>query len=85
MQLKLVARLEGELQELLESLLADCPSTEAKVQALYTWIAHNIEFDVKSYRKGRVLDRRHDTGMCAFYRRRAVASGFADLFHTMCE
>ncbi len=55
---------------------------EEKVRAIYSWIAHNIEYDVKMARSGNI-SKNSPTEVLQY--RKAVGIGFASLFQDMCS
>ena len=61
----------------------DLPSEQQKANAIYNWVTHNIEYDVKALRKFPKADG--DKAFLALKNRKAVCDGYAMLYTELCK
>lgn len=73
---------QDKLARLTYGIIDTSSSQKAQVEAIYTWITNNIDYDVKQYQKG---NRKHFTPEQVVRRRRALCGGYAELFSEMCR
>ncbi len=66
----------------LTKYLTEGLSEEQKVLAIYTWITHNIKYDVKQFSDWNYQEQ---SVRKTLRRRKGVCSHYASLFHKMCE
>ena len=67
---------------LTKKLTKNCNGEYEKVQAISSWITKNIRYDVKSYLK--LSDKKYRPNRI-LRRRKAICSGYSDLFVAMCS
>jgi hypothetical protein len=63
-------------------LTSNLQSDEEKIKAIHSWIIHNIAFDVK---KWFACDYSAVPVKKILFKRKAVGSGYSDLFYEMCQ
>ncbi len=73
---------QDKLAKLTYSIIDTSTSQTAQVEAIYTWITNNIEYDLKQFQKG---SGKHFTPEQTVRRRKAVHSGYAELLNEMCR
>ncbi len=70
-------------KELAHALCDGLTGEREKANAIYNWITHNIQYDVKAYtRKRFVTDKKAEK---AFSNRKALCEGYAMLYTDMCR
>jgi hypothetical protein len=57
-------------------------SDSLKLRAIYTWITHNIRYDLKAYLR---YSEKKYTPRKILFRRKVVCQGYSDLFRSMCN
>src|SRR5438874_1414392 len=73
----------GHYQDLAHYLCDDIPGDQAKANAIFNWITHNIKYDIKGIRD---LNRDPDKIVeRALKRRKAICEGYAMLFTETCR
>ncbi|XP_043929446.1 kyphoscoliosis peptidase [Protopterus annectens] len=72
----------GSMESLVKALLKEAHSDLEKVRAIWIWICHHIEYDVKGYHNKRLRRCAPDD---VLHTRQAVCSGYAGLFKQMCS
>lgn len=94
-------RYKGDLQLLVNELTHDLDKDLEKARAIYFWITENIQYDIKSYNKGkkRITFKCKSQKDCALKkiefenklinktlrRKKAICSGYSLLFKRMCD
>jgi hypothetical protein len=70
------------VRELAESLVVGKTTDFDKAHAIYSWLGHNIAYDVKSLYSGDLSKNSPDE---VLQRKMGVCGGYASLFHVMCK
>lgn len=70
------------IQQMAEKITAKSNTDKEKVRAIFGWIAHNIEYDVKSFMSGRIPK---SEPMDVVRLGRGVCQGYANLFEALSE
>ncbi|KAG2386399.1 hypothetical protein C9374_002845 [Naegleria lovaniensis] len=72
---------ESTLEKCAQYLTSPYNTIEEKARALYRWITNNIRYDVEGLYSGKMSY----TSTSAWQSRKAVCSGYSDLFKEMCK
>lgn len=75
--------LHQDISGLTEYLIKPASNELEKVRAIYSWITHNIDYDVAAYKNGN--KRINKTNKDILNRRKAVCFGYSTLFRDMCQ
>ncbi|MFM7078552.1 MAG: transglutaminase domain-containing protein [Bacteroidota bacterium] len=73
-----------DLKSIHSALDALSPSDSGKARAFFTWIAHNINYDVEEY-KMPSPDPDKQNAEIVFRNKKGVCQGYANLFETFCR
>jgi hypothetical protein len=71
-----------DIQVMAEKITAKSNSDKEKVRAIFAWIAHNIEYDVRSFMTGRIPK---SGPMDVVRLGKGVCQGYANLFEALSE
>ncbi len=66
-----------------QSLAATATSDQQKARAIYTWVATHIAYDAEAFLNNSATAQSQLPSV-VFSSRKAVCSGYADLYHTLC-
>ena len=69
-------------QQLAHSLCDQLPEDQQKANAIYNWITHNIEYDVKAMQQGKLKEEDPEK---VFKQRKGMCEGYSLLFAAMCN
>lgn len=70
------------VDELTKALIAGTDKDIAKARLIYSWVASHVKYDASGYNSGRYGDLSAEG---VFKRRRAVCTGYGNLFKEMCD
>lgn len=71
-----------DLAEMAEEITAKSNTDEERLRAIFVWIAHNIEYDVKSFKSGKIPN---STAIGVVQKGRAVCEGYSNLFQELAS
>lgn len=71
---------DTQTEELADEICAGCDTGEEKVQAIYSWIIHNFEYDYDYHAFVQYFNVR-----CTLYTRKGVCYDFSNLFAALCR
>ena len=80
---KVPKALHQDISGLTNYLIKPAKSELEKVRAIYSWITHNIDYDVAAYKNGNKRINKNNRDILD--RRKAVCFGYATLFREMCK
>jgi hypothetical protein len=78
----LVFKKNDGIQVMAEKITAKSETDKEKVRAIFSWIAHNIEYDVNSFMSGRIPK---SEPMDVVISGKGVCQGYANLFEALSE
>mgnify|MGYP006273350749 FL=1 len=71
-----------EMPEMAEKITAKSKTDKEKLRAIFGWIAHNIEYDVRSFKTGKIPN---SSPMSVVQKGKAVCQGYSNLFEALAE
>lgn len=75
-------KVEASPEKLIKFLTKVTKSDKEKVEIIYYWTALNISYDVESFQSGNYIHVEKDD---AFYSRKAICQGYAEMFQKLCK
>lgn len=72
----------AQIKDMAGKLTAKSQSDKEKLRAIFIWIAHNIEYDVRSFQKGRIPD---SDAASVVGKKKAVCQGYSNLFKALSK
>ncbi len=81
--LEITGKYGTDFMALAADICLDQPGEQQKANAIYNWVTHNIEYDVKALRKFPKSDG--DKAILALKNRKAVCDGYSMLYTELCR